>query len=111
LGKTISDTGKPQFPPALLNITHFFQPAYSFDLAMDTAGSSGTLMAGPHPHGITTSVSYINIYASRCCTDLGDNDLELIIVQGISYNVANPKDVDTDVKYEFPYPSVSKYLY
>jgi len=51
------------------------------------------------------------IYASRCCTDLGDNDLELTIVQGISYNVANPKDVDTYVKYEFPYPSVSKRLY
>jgi coiled-coil and C2 domain-containing protein 1 len=42
---------------------------------------------------------------------LGDNDLELTIVQGISYNVANPKDVDTYVKFEFPYPSVSKRLY
>ncbi|KAJ9592539.1 hypothetical protein L9F63_015812, partial [Diploptera punctata] len=41
----------------------------------------------------------------QCCTDLGDNDLELTIVQGINYTVPNPKDVDTYVKFEFPYPS------
>ncbi|XP_077291007.1 lethal (2) giant discs 1 isoform X2 [Arctopsyche grandis] len=40
----------------------------------------------------------------QCCTDLGDNDLELTIVRGISYTVANPKDIDTYVKFEFPYP-------
>ncbi|XP_049816691.1 coiled-coil and C2 domain-containing protein 1-like isoform X1 [Schistocerca nitens] len=41
----------------------------------------------------------------QCCTDLGDNDLELTIVQGINYNVTNPKDVDTYVRFEFPYPN------
>lgn len=41
----------------------------------------------------------------QCCTDLGDNDLELTIVQGINYNVSNPKDVDTYVRFEFPYPN------
>ncbi|XP_063245224.1 coiled-coil and C2 domain-containing protein 1-like isoform X2 [Bacillus rossius redtenbacheri] len=41
----------------------------------------------------------------QCCTDLGDNDLELTIIRGINYTVSNPKDVDTYVKFEFPYPS------
>nr|CAD7568148.1 unnamed protein product [Timema californicum] len=41
----------------------------------------------------------------QCCTDLGDNDLELTIIQGINYTVPNPKDVDTYVKFEFPYPT------
>ena len=42
---------------------------------------------------------------------MGDSDLELTILQGISYNVANPKEVDTYVKFEFPYPNVSNVLY
>lgn len=41
----------------------------------------------------------------QCNTDLGTNDLELTIVQGINYNVPNPKEVDTYVRFEFPYPS------
>ncbi|XP_059484969.1 coiled-coil and C2 domain-containing protein 1-like isoform X2 [Neocloeon triangulifer] len=41
----------------------------------------------------------------QCNTDLGENDLELVIVQGISYTVPNPKEIDTYVKYEFPYPT------
>ncbi|CAG9567518.1 unnamed protein product [Danaus chrysippus] len=40
----------------------------------------------------------------QCNTDLNDTDLELTIVRGITYNVANPKDVDTYVKFEFPFP-------
>ena len=52
-------------------------------------------------------VTIFVIILCRCCTDLGDNDLELTIIQGISYSVPNPKDVDTYVKFEFPYPSVS----
>lgn len=39
-------------------------------------------------------------------TELNDNDLELSIVRGINYNCSNPKDIDTYVKYEFPYPQV-----
>ncbi|XP_069677643.1 coiled-coil and C2 domain-containing protein 1-like isoform X2 [Periplaneta americana] len=54
----------------------------------------------PKFHYETRSFSIV-----QCCTDLTDNDLELTIVQGINYNVANPKDVDTYVKFEFPYPS------
>lgn len=42
----------------------------------------------------------------QCNTDLGDNDLELTIVRGISYTVDNPKEIDTYVKFEFPYPQV-----
>ncbi|XP_065347277.1 coiled-coil and C2 domain-containing protein 1-like isoform X2 [Cloeon dipterum] len=41
----------------------------------------------------------------QCNTDLGENDLELVIVQGISYTVPNPKEIDTYVKFEFPFPS------
>ncbi|XP_061384026.1 coiled-coil and C2 domain-containing protein 1-like isoform X1 [Danaus plexippus] len=40
----------------------------------------------------------------QCNTDLNETDLELTIVRGITYNVANPKDVDTYVKFEFPFP-------
>jgi len=40
----------------------------------------------------------------RTCTDLTDNDLELTIVNGINYVVKNPKDVDTYVRWEFPFP-------
>ncbi|XP_065164524.1 coiled-coil and C2 domain-containing protein 1-like isoform X2 [Atheta coriaria] len=38
-------------------------------------------------------------------TDLNDNDLELLIARGINYNCANPKDIDTYVKFEFPNPN------
>ncbi|XP_019867300.2 coiled-coil and C2 domain-containing protein 1-like isoform X2 [Aethina tumida] len=37
-------------------------------------------------------------------TELTDNDLELVILRGINYNAANPKDVDTYVKFIFPFP-------
>lgn len=40
----------------------------------------------------------------HCNTDLSDNEIEIYIVRGLNYNVANPKDVDTYVKIEFPYP-------
>lgn len=47
------------------------------------------------------------MYYCRCNTDLTTNELELTVVQGINYNVPNPKEVDTYVRFEFPYPSVS----
>ena len=37
-------------------------------------------------------------------TDLTDNDLELSILNGINYVVKNPKEVDTYIKWEFPFP-------
>lgn len=37
-------------------------------------------------------------------TDLTDNDLELNILNGINYVVKNPKDVDTYIRWEFPFP-------
>uniref|UniRef100_A0A182MYA9 Coiled-coil and C2 domain-containing protein 1-like n=1 Tax=Anopheles dirus TaxID=7168 RepID=A0A182MYA9_9DIPT len=40
----------------------------------------------------------------KCHTDLSDNEVEICVVRGINYNVPNPKDVDTYVKFEFPYP-------
>lgn len=43
----------------------------------------------------------------KCNTDLTENELEINVIRGISYVVANPKDVDTYVKVEFPYPQVS----
>uniref|UniRef100_A0A182QH97 Coiled-coil and C2 domain-containing protein 1-like n=1 Tax=Anopheles farauti TaxID=69004 RepID=A0A182QH97_9DIPT len=40
----------------------------------------------------------------KCNTDLSDNEVEICVLRGINYNVPNPKDVDTYVKFEFPYP-------
>ncbi|XP_063404578.1 coiled-coil and C2 domain-containing protein 1-like isoform X3 [Mytilus trossulus] len=43
----------------------------------------------------------------KCNTDLGENDLELTIVRGLQYNAPSgysEKDLDTYVKFEFPYP-------
>lgn len=42
----------------------------------------------------------------KCCTDLNDNDVEVTILRGINFNCPNPKDVDTYVKVEFPFPQV-----
>lgn len=43
----------------------------------------------------------------HCNTDLTDNELEIVVVRGINYNVANPKDVDTYVRIEHPLLNVS----
>ncbi|XP_055923507.1 coiled-coil and C2 domain-containing protein 1-like isoform X2 [Eupeodes corollae] len=40
----------------------------------------------------------------HCNTDISDNEVEIMVVRGLNYNVPNPKDVDTYVKIEFPYP-------
>lgn len=43
----------------------------------------------------------------QCCTELGDNDLELTIVRGLNYNLPSgytANDLHTYVKYEFPFP-------
>lgn len=53
------------------------------------------------------SLIYVILLNFRCNTDLMDNDLELCLVQGISYNVPNPKEIDTYVRFEFPWPNVS----
>lgn len=42
-----------------------------------------------------------------CNTDLPETEIEITVVRGISYNVLKPRDVDTYVKVEFPYPQVS----
>ena len=42
----------------------------------------------------------------RANTDLNDNDLQLSIIQGINYNVPNPKEIDKYFRYEFPFPSL-----
>ncbi|CAK9825338.1 Coiled-coil and C2 domain-containing protein 1-like [Anthophora retusa] len=39
----------------------------------------------------------------QSCTDLSDSDVEISIIRGVNY----PKDADTYVIYEFPYPSDS----
>lgn len=54
----------------------------------------------PRFHYETRSFSIV-----QCNTDLATNDLELTIVQGVNYNVPNPREVDTYVRFEFPYPS------
>lgn len=38
----------------------------------------------------------------HCNTDISDNELKIVIVRGLNYNVPNQKDVDTYVKIEFP---------
>ncbi|CAK1549613.1 unnamed protein product [Leptosia nina] len=40
----------------------------------------------------------------QCNTDINESELELTVVRGIAYNVPNPKEIDTYVKFEFPYP-------
>lgn len=55
-----------------------------------------------------TKISQIQTQPShvfRCNTDLTDNELEITVVQGVNYNVPNPKVVDTYVRFEFPAPS------
>jgi coiled-coil and C2 domain-containing protein 1 len=42
----------------------------------------------------------------KCNTDLSDNEVEVHVIRGINYSVPNPKDVDTYVKVEFPWPQV-----
>ncbi|XP_039278872.1 coiled-coil and C2 domain-containing protein 1-like [Nilaparvata lugens] len=54
----------------------------------------------PRFHYETKSFSIV-----QCNTDLTDNDLQLTIVQGVNYCVPNPKEVDTYVRFEFPFPS------
>ncbi|XP_052264648.1 coiled-coil and C2 domain-containing protein 1-like isoform X2 [Dreissena polymorpha] len=44
----------------------------------------------------------------QCNTDLGDNDLEMTMVRGVQYNPPSgftEKDLDTYIKYEFPFPT------
>lgn len=43
------------------------------------------------------------IIVCRSCTDLTDSDLEISIIRGVNY----PKECDTYVMYEFPFPSES----
>lgn len=40
----------------------------------------------------------------KCNTDLSETEFEINVVRGIGYHVANPKEIDTYVKVEFPYP-------
>lgn len=41
----------------------------------------------------------------RCCTDLKDDDMEIKIIRGLSYNVRDAKTIDTYVRLEVPIPS------
>ncbi|XP_035827871.1 coiled-coil and C2 domain-containing protein 1-like isoform X2 [Aplysia californica] len=57
----------------------------------------------PRFHYETRSFSMV-----QCNTDLGDADLELTVIRGIQYNLPSgysEKDMDTQVKYEFAYPT------
>uniref|UniRef100_V5H1M8 Coiled-coil and C2 domain-containing protein 1-like n=1 Tax=Anoplophora glabripennis TaxID=217634 RepID=V5H1M8_ANOGL len=42
-------------------------------------------------------------------TDIMDNDMELTVVRGINYSSTNPKEIDTYVKFEFPFPQEEPY--
>lgn len=46
----------------------------------------------------------------KCNTDLAESELEIQVIRGIGYNVSKPKDVDTYVKVEFPYPQVNQFI-
>lgn len=52
-------------------------------------------------------LSNLSFFLRRCNTDLNDSDCEACVLRGVNFNVQNPNDVDTYVKLEFPYPSVS----
>jgi len=41
----------------------------------------------------------------KCCTDLKDDDMEIKIIRGLSYNVRDAKTIDTYVRLEVPIPS------
>lgn len=41
----------------------------------------------------------------QCNTDLNDSDCEVSVLRGINFNVQNPKEIDTYIKIEFPYPT------
>ncbi|XP_078317784.1 coiled-coil and C2 domain-containing protein 1-like isoform X2 [Crassostrea virginica] len=44
----------------------------------------------------------------QCNTDLGENDLEVMVIRGIQYNLPEKyaeKDLDTYIKLEFPFPT------
>ncbi|XP_045138932.1 coiled-coil and C2 domain-containing protein 1-like [Portunus trituberculatus] len=41
----------------------------------------------------------------QCNTDINDSDCEVNILRGINFNVQNPKEVDTYIRVEFPYPA------
>lgn len=40
----------------------------------------------------------------KCNTDLSDNEVEVTVARGINYGVANPREVDTYVRMEWPWP-------
>ncbi|XP_045472009.1 coiled-coil and C2 domain-containing protein 1-like isoform X5 [Harmonia axyridis] len=42
-------------------------------------------------------------------TELTDNELEIAILRGINYNTETPKDIDTYVKFSFPWPQESPF--
>jgi coiled-coil and C2 domain-containing protein 1 len=44
-----------------------------------------------------------NFEPCRCCTDLADADIEISIIRGVNY----PKEVDSYVIFEFPWPNDS----
>lgn len=46
----------------------------------------------------------------KCNTDLTESELEIEVARGIGYGVSNPKDVDTFVKVELPYPQVGLFF-
>lgn len=56
----------------------------------------------PKFHYETKKFSYV-----KCNTDLNDDELDLEIIRGINYKCSNPNEIDTYVKFEFPYPQVS----
>jgi len=41
----------------------------------------------------------------KCCTDLKDDDMEINILRGLSYNVRDAKTIDTYVRIEVPIPN------
>ncbi|KZR99515.1 putative Coiled-coil and C2 domain-containing protein 1 [Daphnia magna] len=50
-------------------------------------------------------LAQLKLSSERCCTDLRDDDMEVTIIRGLSYNVANPKTIDTYARFEVPIPS------
>ena len=50
---------------------------------------------------------FFSVSVFRCNTDINDSDCDVSVLRGINFNVQNPKEVDTFVRVEFPYPAVS----
>lgn len=92
--------GKNRFENLALNVTRDLDYIRVLRRQTPAAELTGN---PPKFHYEMKKFSYV-----KCNTDLNDDELDLQIIRGINYKCANPNEIDTYVKFEFPYPQVIK---